>query len=283
VYEIIEREQVSENICRYVVRAPRVAAKWQPGQFVIVRSDERCERVPLTVVEADRERGTLTLLIQAVGFSTFRLCSVEAGGEWLDVVGPLGRPTEFPYSGVIACVVGGVGIAVVLPIARMLRERGDQVWSFYGARRAARLVLADDLEKISERYVPVTEDGSAGKKGLVISALREELEEGVLPDAVLAAGPVPMMEAVAELTRPYHIPTIVSLNPIMLDGTGMCGGCRVQIGDKVKFACVDGPEFDAHQVNFEALRHRLAMYRKEEEFMTERCRLQYPDSPLLRA
>ncbi len=170
---------------------------------------------------------------------------------------------------------------MVLPIARALREKGSDIWSFYGARRAARLVLAEEIEKISARYVPVTEDGSVGRKGLVIFALRDELEAGIRADAVVAAGPVLMMQAVAELTRPHAIPTLVSLNPIMLDGTGMCGGCRVEIGGEVKFACVDGPEFDAHQVNFQALRQRLAMYRQEEKRLTERCRLLHPETSLL--
>ncbi len=273
MYEILAREELAENVCRYLVRAPLIAKKWRPGQFVIVRSDEYCERVPLTVVEADLDAGSITLLIQAVGASTRRLCSVPAGGSWLDVAGPLGQPTHIPYSGTIACVAGGVGIAVVLPIARSLKEKGDRIWTFYGARRSDLLLLAGEIESISERYLAATEDGSAGVKGFVTDALRAELEQGHRPDAALTAGPLPMMEAVAELTRPYDIPTLASLNPIMIDGTGMCGGCRVQVGGNIKFACVDGPEFDAHQVDFKALRLRLAMYREEEKIMSEQCRL----------
>jgi ferredoxin--NADP+ reductase len=277
MFSVVGNDTLAPNLHRLRVVAPRVARARQPGQFVIVRKDEGCERIPLTICDADAEAGTITLIVQAVGVSTRALASTPVGGAIRDVAGPLGRPTEIRRWGNVACIGGGVGTAVLYPLARALAAGGNKVYAAVGARSAAYVILVKELRAFCEKVYVVTEDGSAGQMGLVTLALQDVLA-GPLPrpDAVFAVGPVAMMAAVAAMTRPRGIPTIVSLNPIMIDGTGMCGGCRVTVGGKTRFACVDGPEFDAHQVDFAELQNRLGMYRSHERAELpgeEACRL----------
>ena len=275
MFEVKVNEPLAENLHRMVVAAPRVARARRPGQFVIVRAGEGAERIPLTIGDADAEAGTITLFVQAVGASTRAIVATRVGGAIRDVAGPLGVPTHLEKWGVVACVGGGVGTAVLYPIAKALAEMGNQVHVVIGARSAKLVVLETELARFASAVHVLTEDGSRGRKGLVTLAV-EDMLAGRLPRpaAVFAVGPVPMMQAVAELTRPAAVPTVVSLNPIMIDGTGMCGGCRVTVGGKTKFACVDGPEFDAHQVDFAGLRRRLSMYRDHEKAAHEHvCRL----------
>ncbi len=259
MHPIIEREQLSPNVVRLVVEAPRIAKIRRPGQFVIVRKGPGAERIPLTIADNDPEAGTITLMIQAIGASTTDLCALQVGESITDVAGPLGSETELLEQGHAVCVGGGVGTAVILPIAREMARRGVRVTSVIGGRSREWVILEDELRAAGE-VIPCTDDGSYGRHGFVTQALKDLLDEGGI-DAVYAVGPVPMMKAVSELTRPYGVHTTVSLNAIMVDGTGMCGGCRVSIGGETKYACVDGPEFDGHLVNFAELADRLTTYR----------------------
>jgi ferredoxin--NADP+ reductase len=261
-YEVISNTKLSTDVHRLVIRAPRVAAVRQPGQFVIVRLGPGAERIPLTIAESDAEQGSIVVVIQAVGKSTSDLVALAAGDRIDDVVGPLGRPSDLVTSGTAVCVAGGVGAAVIYPIARRLAETGAEVITVLGARTSASMVYAAEFASFAE-LVMCTNDGSAGRAGLVTDALRELLETRSV-DVVYAAGPVPMMSAVAAVTKPLGIRTIVSLNPIMVDGTGMCGGCRVTVDGVMRFACVDGPEFDGHNVDFAELADRLGTYRESE-------------------
>jgi len=277
VFEVKSNEQLAPRLHRVVVKAPRVARARKPGQFVIVRHDEGGERIPLTIADADADAGTITLIIQAIGASTQAIAGTPVGGHIRDVAGPLGKPTELENWPVVACVGGGVGTAVLYPLAKALAERGSKVYVIIGARSDDLVILADELGGFVEEVLVTTENGSRGRKGLVTAVL-EDMVSGELPrpDAVFAIGPVPMMAAVAEMTRPEEIPTLVSLNPIMIDGTGMCGGCRVSVGGETKFACVDGPEFDGHLVDFRALQQRLRMYHRHERDAVEHaeaCRI----------
>jgi ferredoxin--NADP+ reductase len=248
-----------------VIRAPRIAAARRAGQFVIVRAATDEERIPLTIGDADPQAGTITLFIQAIGDSTRRIVAVPAGGALRDVAGPLGMATDMEHWGRVACVGGGVGTAVLYPMAKALAQIGNEVTTIIGGRSAPYIILADELAAFSTEVKVTTEDGSSGRQGFVTAELAELIADPARrPAAVFAVGPVPMMRAVAELTRPAGIKTIVSLNPIMIDGTGMCGGCRVEVGGEAKFACVDGPEFDGHQVNFVTLADRLTMYQEHE-------------------
>jgi ferredoxin/flavodoxin---NADP+ reductase len=268
VHTIVERQQLSPNVTRLVVEAPRIAQIRLPGQFVIVRAAEGAERIPLTIADADPERGTISLVIQAIGKSTTNLASLEAGQAIRDVAGPLGMPTELIETGHAVCVGGGVGTAVVYPIAQGLHQRGVRVTSITGGRAREWVMLERELGEVGEVLV-CTDDGSYGRQGFVTQALADVLAAGDV-DAVYAVGPVPMMRAVAELTRPLGVHTVVSLNPIMVDGTGMCGGCRVSVDGQTRYACVDGPEFDAHQVDFAELSDRLSTYRDFEKDALER-------------
>ncbi|MGZ6269657.1 MAG: sulfide/dihydroorotate dehydrogenase-like FAD/NAD-binding protein [Candidatus Limnocylindrales bacterium] len=269
MHPIVEKAQLSSNVTRLVVTAPRVAEIRRPGQFVIVRLGPGAERIPLTIADADPAGGTITLVIQAVGKSTEDLVALEVGQAIQDVAGPLGRPTELIESGHAVCVGGGVGTAVVYPIAQGLQALGVQVTSVIGGRSREWVIFEDELRTTGE-VVTCTDDGSYGRHGFVTEALKDLCEAGGV-DAVYAVGPVPMMKAVSELTRPYEIPTTVSLNAIMVDGTGMCGGCRVAIDGKTQYACVDGPEFDGHKVDFRQLADRLTTYRTfEQEALTRR-------------
>jgi len=277
MFEVLSNQELAPGVHRLVVSAPRVARARRPGQFVIVRRDEGAERIPLTIADADAEAGTITLIVQAVGASTRAIVATPAGSALRDVAGPLGKPTELRRWGKVACIGGGVGTAVLYPLARALADAGNEVCAVIGARSAEYVILVDELSAFAKEVFVATEDGSRGHKGLVTVVLADMLA-GKLPrpDAVFAVGPVPMMAAVADMTRPEGIPTIVSLNPIMIDGTGMCGGCRVTVGGQTRFACVDGPEFDGHQVDFAGLQKRLRMYRRHEQAALEaqqRCRL----------
>ncbi len=259
----LSNDRLSPNVVRLVVSAPRIAEIRRPGQFVIVRRATGCERIPLTIADADRSRGTISHVIQAVGRSTTELVALREGDEIRDVAGPLGHPTELLEGGRAVCVGGGVGTAVVYPIAQELHRRDVSVTSIIGGRSREWVIYESELRGEGE-VVVCTDDGSYGRPGFVTEALRDTLAEGGI-DAVYAVGPVPMMRAVVEITRPLRVRTIVSLNPIMVDGTGMCGGCRVTIGGETKYACVDGPEFDGHLVNFDELRDRLTTYREFEQ------------------
>ncbi len=269
MYEVISNEELAPNVRRLVVRAERVAAARKPGQFVIVRAGQDCERIPLTIADADAEEGTITLIVQAVGESTTDIASVPPGEGLRDVAGPLGKPTEIEKFGRVACIGGGVGTAVLFPLAKALAEAGNDVTAIIGGRGKPQVILRDELAEFCSEVLVTTEDGSLGTKGFVTAELEKLLaDEARRPDAVYAVGPVPMMRAVTERTREPGIKTIVSLNPIMVDGTGMCGGCRVTVGGAVKFACVDGPEFDGHEVDFVELATRQRTY--EEDY----CRLE---------
>jgi ferredoxin--NADP+ reductase len=282
MHRIVSRAQLSPNVTRLEVEAPRLAEIRRPGQFVIVRLGPGAERIPLTIADADPAAGTITLIIQSVGKSTSDLVELEPGDAIRDVAGPLGEPTELIKAGHAVCVGGGVGTAVILPIAQELHRRGVQVTSIIGGRSREWVILEDELRANGE-VVTCTDDGSYGRAGFVTQALADLLEAGGI-DAVYAVGPVPMMRAVSELTRPYAVPTTVSLNAIMVDGTGMCGGCRVSVDGETKYACVEGPEFDGHKVDFGLLADRLQTYRIFEQEALEhrdRCRigLKRPDAP----
>ncbi|HEY6057714.1 MAG TPA: sulfide/dihydroorotate dehydrogenase-like FAD/NAD-binding protein, partial [Candidatus Limnocylindrales bacterium] len=248
MHTILEKTQLSPNVTRLTLDASRIARIRQPGQFVIVRRGPGAERIPLTIADADPAAGTITLVIQSIGKSTTDLVELGVGDAIQDVAGPLGRPTELLDHGHAVCVGGGVGTAVILPIAQGLQRRGVAVTSIIGGRSREWVILEDELRRHGA-VVTCTDDGSYGRPGFVTEALKDELERGGI-DEIYAVGPVPMMRAIAELTRPFGVPTTVSLNAIMVDGTGMCGGCRVSIGGQTRYACVDGPEFDGHAVDF---------------------------------
>ncbi len=268
MHRIVAKAQLSPNVTRLVVEAPRIAEIRQPGQFVIVRLGEGAERIPLTIADADPVAGTISLIIQSIGASTKDLVALEVGGAIRDVAGPLGRATDLIDRGHAVCVGGGVGTAVVYPIAQELHRRGVTVTSVIGGRSREWVILEDELSSAGEVLV-CTDDGSYGRHGFVTEAVKDLCEAGGI-DEIFAVGPVPMMRAISELTRPYGIPTTVSLNAIMVDGTGMCGGCRVSVDGQTKYACVDGPEFDGHVVDFKMLSDRLTTYRAFEQEMLAR-------------
>ena len=263
LHPIVEREQLSPNVVRFVVEAPRIAKVRRPGQFVIVRKGPGAERIPLTIADNDPEAGTITLMIQAIGASTTELTNMKAGESIQDIAGPLGSETHLLESGHAVGVGGGVGTAVLLPIVRALSEHGVHVTSVIGGRSREWVILERELSELGD-VVTCTDDGSYGRPGFVTEALKDLLDAGGV-DAVYAIGPVPMMKAVSAMTQPYGVATTVSLNAIMVDGTGMCGGCRVTIDGQTKYACVDGPEFDGHKVNFQELSDRLTTYRSFEQ------------------
>jgi ferredoxin--NADP+ reductase len=263
MHQIIASDQLSPNVTRLVIEASRIARIRRPGQFVIVRLGPGAERIPLTIADADPEAGTVTLIIQSVGKSTADLVALRPGEAITDVAGPLGSPTELIETGHAVCVGGGVGTAVILPIAQELARRGVRVTSVIGGRSHEWVILEDELAKAGS-VVTCTDDGSYGIPGFVTEALLDVVRSQTV-DAVYAVGPVPMMRAVSELTRQFGISTIVSLNAIMVDGTGMCGGCRVSVDGQTRYACVDGPEFDGHAVDFRELADRLTTYRTFEQ------------------
>lgn len=267
MYRVVKRRQLAQapSIVLLEVEAPAVAAKVQPGQFVIVRMDEHGERIPLTVMDYDREKGTITIVIQDVGYSSALINQMEEGSCFTDFVGPLGVASEIENHGTVVCIGGGLGVAPVYPIARALKEAGNKVISVIGARNAELLILEEEMRAVSDEVVIATDDGSLGVKGFVTTGLAQILDQGTKVDAIWAIGPVVMMRSVANFTRPLGIKTIVSMNPIMVDGTGMCGACRISVGTETKFACVDGPEFDAHLIDFDLAMQRLNFYKNEEE------------------
>jgi ferredoxin--NADP+ reductase len=264
MYKIVEARSVGLKIKQFVIEAPRIARKQQPGQFLILRLHENGERIPLTIKASDPAAGTVTIVVQSVGKTTSLLNCLETGDHILDIVGPLGHPSKIENFGTVAILAGSVGTAMALPTANALKQAGNHVVFIEGARNTEMVVFEDEVREASHETYIMTDDGSYGEKGLVTRKLNDLLADGRKIDFVLAVGPVPMMRAVSQVTKPLGIKTMVSLNSIMVDGTGMCGGCRVLLGNQSKFACVDGPEFDATLVNFEVLMQRNAMYRDKE-------------------
>ncbi|MGD9488458.1 MAG: sulfide/dihydroorotate dehydrogenase-like FAD/NAD-binding protein [Calditrichaceae bacterium] len=270
MYKIVEAGFLAENIKRFVIQAPRIASKRKAGQFVIIRIDDHGERIPLTIADSDKEKGTITIIVQGIGKTTTALNMKEAGDQILDVVGPLGHESEIEKFGTVVSIGGGVGTAIAFPTAVALKDAGNYVITINGARNKDMVILEDEMRSVSDEAYVTTDDGSYGFHGFVTQKLQELLDSGKKIDFVLAIGPIPMMKAVAEVTRPFNIKTVVSLNPIMVDGTGMCGGCRVVVGNESKFACVDGPEFDAHLVDFKNLSDRNKMYAKYENLSLQK-------------
>lgn len=269
-FEILYKEEIAPQIKRMIVSAPLIAKKARAGQFVILRVDERGERIPLTLVDWSPEKGAITLIFQEVGLSTMKLGKLNVGDHIEDIVGPLGNPTEIANYGHVAVIGGGVGTALIYPWVRSLKEAGNYIITIIGARSSNLLLLEKELGALSNEMYISTDDGTKGIKGFTSDILKHLLEQGRRFDLIMAAGPAPMMRAVAETTRPYGIKTIISLNPIMVDGTGMCGSCRVTVGGKTRFACVDGPDFDAHQVDFNELMNRLRAYQNEEKIALQK-------------
>jgi ferredoxin/flavodoxin---NADP+ reductase len=265
MFKILKAALIAPGIKRFLIEAPRIARKHQAGQFVILRLDEHGERIPLTIESADKQRGTISIVVQAVGKTTFQLNSLNQGDLIRDVVGPLGKPSVIKHFGTVVIVGGGVGTALAYPTTAALKRAGNRILTILGGRNRDLVILEEEMRAVSDVLYVTTDDGSYGEKGLVTDKLRQLLASGETIHLVLAVGPIPMMKAVADLTRDKGVHTIVSLNPIMIDGTGMCGGCRVLISGKSQFACVDGPEFDAHEVNFDVLMQRNRMYRDAEK------------------
>ncbi|MBN3038908.1 MAG: sulfide/dihydroorotate dehydrogenase-like FAD/NAD-binding protein [Candidatus Omnitrophica bacterium] len=270
--QILKKEKLAENIKKITIEAPEIAAKAQAGQFVSLIVDKKGERIPLTIVESDRQKGTITLIFLEVGKTTFKLGKLEKGDNIVSLLGPLGKPTHIDRLGTVVTVGGGVGIAEVFPVTRAFKEAHNDVISIIGARSKNLLILEEPLRQVSDKLFVTTDDGSYGQKGFVSDVLKELLERQTKIDLVYAVGPVPMMRVVCEVTRPYKIKTLVSLNPIMVDATGMCGSCRVNVGGETKFGCVDGPEFDGHLVDFVELQKRLGQFCRQEESSRECCR-----------
>jgi ferredoxin--NADP+ reductase len=264
VFKIAHAEFIAPGIKRFVIEAPRIARKQKPGQFIILRLCENGERIPLTIERSDPQRGTVNLVVQSAGKTTNLLNLLETGDSILDIVGPLGKPSEIESFGTVVVMGGGVGTAMAYPTAAALKKAGNRVISIVGARNKELVILEREMGEVSDTLMITTDDGSYADKGFVTDKLRQLIDNGTRIDLVVAVGPIPMMKAVADVTRKERIRTIVSLNPIMIDGTGMCGGCRVLIDGMSEFACVDGPEFDAHRVDFSVLIQRNAMYREAE-------------------
>ena len=264
MYEIVSKESLNASTDKMTVKAPLVAAKALPGQFVIIRADEYAERIPLTVADYDRAAGTVTVIFQKVGMSTQKIGALAAGDFLQDFVGPLGTASHLDGLKRVAVVGGGLGCAIAYPQAKYLHEAGAEVDMIVGFRNRDLVILEDEMRAASTNLIMMTDDGSKGEKGFVTDALKAQLEKGVVYDEVIAIGPPVMMKFVSLLTKQYGVKTIVSMNPIMIDGTGMCGGCRVTVGGKVKFACVDGPEFDGHEVDFDELIRRNSAYAMQE-------------------
>ena len=269
MYKILQKQALNPTVTKMVIEAPLVAKKALPGQFIIFRASEDGERVPLTVADYDREAGTVTIIFQIVGAATMELNALNEGDSLVDFVGPLGTPSKLDGLKKVAVVGGGVGCAIAYPTAKRLHELGAEVHSIVGFRNKDLVILENEFAAVSDKMVMMTDDGSYGEKGLVTNALEKLIEEGNQYDEVIAIGPLVMMKFVCKLTEKYGIKTTVSMNPIMIDGTGMCGGCRLTVGGKTKFACVDGPDFDGHQVDFDEAMHRGAMYRDFEAHARE--------------
>ena len=265
MFKILRKEEWSPNVYAMDIEAPRVAKKAQAGQFIVLRVNEEGERIPLTIADYDRETGKILIVFQAIGASTMELAALEAGDTILDFVGPLGRPSEIAkLDGTMVVVGGGIGVAPTYPIARAMKEAGNKVIAIMGAKTKDILIMEDEMKAVTDEVLVTTDDGSYGIKGFVTNAVQALVDRGEKIAQITAIGPVIMMKSVADATRDLGIHTVVSLNPIMVDGTGMCGGCRVTVGEETKFACVDGPEFDGHLVDFKGLMSRQRMYRDKE-------------------
>lgn len=274
MYKIIKKKELNPTVTLMEIDAPMVAKKAEPGQFIILRVDDEGERIPLTVADFDRQAGTVTIIFQIVGSTTEKLNHLNEGDELKDFVGPLGVPTHTEGLKKVAVVGGGVGCAIAYPVAKKLHNSGCEVHSVVGFRNKELLILEDEFKAVSDKYVVMTDDGSYGEKGLVTDALKKLIESGEKYDEVIAIGPLVMMKFVCRLTEEYDIKTMVSMNPIMIDGTGMCGGCRLTVGGETKFACVDGPDFDGHLVDFDEAIERSNMYRDfERQRYEETCNL----------
>jgi ferredoxin/flavodoxin---NADP+ reductase len=270
MYQIVDKDELSAGVFRFVVEAPDIAHKARAGQFVILRLNEHGERIPLTISDTLTEQGSVVLFVQVVGKTSTQMSRLSIGDSILDLAGPLGNPSEIALFGTVVLVGGGFGVAAIYPIARDLTQCGNTTISILGARTQELLLLEEKMKCVSTEVLSVTDDGSSGRKGLVTDELKRLIEKGKSIDRVIAIGPPVMMKAVADLTRPHGIKTVVSMNPIMIDGTGMCGACRVMVGKEMKFACVDGPEFDGHAVDFEGLLNRLKTYIPEEQESREK-------------
>ncbi|MFR8087738.1 MAG: sulfide/dihydroorotate dehydrogenase-like FAD/NAD-binding protein [Lachnospirales bacterium] len=274
MYKIVRKECLNPTVTLMEVEAPLIAKKAEPGQFIILRVDEDGERIPLTVADFDREKGTVTIIFQIVGATTMKLNHLEEGDSIHDFVGPLGVASHTEGLKKVAVIGGGVGCAIAYPIAKKLHQQGAEVHSIVGFRNKDLVILEEEFKAASSKFVMMTDDGSYGEKGLVTDALKKLLDSGETYDEVIAIGPLIMMKFVCKLTKEYGVKTVVSMNPIMIDGTGMCGGCRLTVGGKTKFACVDGPDFDGHEVDFDEAMSRSGMYREfERHAYEETCNL----------
>jgi ferredoxin--NADP+ reductase len=260
MFKIISAEFLAPNVKRFIIEAPKIASKRKAGQFVIIRLKEGGERIPLTIADSNTEKETITIIVQGIGKTTNELNQLKDGDSILDVVGPLGKPSHIENFGTAVSVGGGVGTAIAFPTAVALKQAGNHTISIIGGRTKEFVILEDEMKRVCDEVYVTTDDGSYGTHGFVTDKLKELIESGTKVDFVLAIGPIPMMNAIAAVTRPYGIKTVVSLNPIMVDGTGMCGGCRATVGGKTVYVCVDGPEFDAHEVDFDLLTKRNRAY-----------------------
>jgi ferredoxin--NADP+ reductase len=273
MFKIIANQLIAADTFRIEIEAPLVSRKFKAGQFIVLRPLETSERIPLTILRADPERGSITLIVKAIGLSTRQLCSLQAGKSVADLLGPLGHPSEIDQFGTVVIVGGGVGSAVAFAVAEALKAAGNRIVAIIGGRDKDNIILEEEFRQISDKVIITTDDGSYGAKGFVTSQLEQLYARGTQIDRVIAAGPLPMMKLVAEITKQHSTPTIVSLNPIMVDGIGMCGGCRALVDGKVVFVCVDGPEFDAHKVDFDSLMRRNIAYRDIEQQKEHACQL----------
>jgi len=264
MFEILEKERIGPGVNRAVISAPEIARAHKPGQFIILRTHENGERIPLTVADKDAEKGTITLVWQEVGVTTYYFGTMCVGDKLKDLCGPLGKPTHLEKFGTVVGVGGGIGVAPLYPITKGMHEAGNHVITIVGARTEGLLIMTEDMRKASDELLIATDDGSFGIHGFVTQVVQGLIDKGTKIDLCVAIGPVPMMRAMVKVTKAANIPTVVSLNPIMVDGTGMCGACRVEVGGKTMFGCVDGPEFDGHQVDFDLLMKRLGMYKGPE-------------------
>ena len=268
--KIIKKRKLAPSVCEYVIDAPRVAKKAKPGMFIILRVDEEGERIPFTICDYDANAGTVTILVQEVGYSTSLLAQIPEGGYIADFVGPLGKPTDLSEFNRICLVGGGIGSAVIYPQAKYLKSIGKPADVIIGARNQSLIMYEEEFKASANNLLLTTDDGSYVRKGFVTDVLKEQLDKG-LYDCVMAVGPMPMMRAVCNLTKEYGVKTVVSMNPVMVDGTGMCGGCRIKVGGQIKYACVDGPEFDGHEIDWAEAMNRLGAYKEHEKESV--CRL----------
>ena len=281
MFEIVAKESLAPVLTKFVIRSPFIARKRKAGHFVILRVDDHGERIPLTIVDSDAESGTITLIVQTIGKTTKLLSLKEKGDTLLDVAGPLGNPTPIENLGPVVCIGGGVGTAEIFPIVKALKEAGNRVVTIIGARNKDLVILEREISEVSDTLIIATEDGSRGLKGLVTDALSDYIQSNGHIGAVYAVGPIPMMRAVSNFTKPFDLKTFVSLNPLMMDGTGMCGACRVTVGGETKFACVDGPEFEGHMVDFDELIARNRAYADLEKQSLERFERELAEGGLI--